>query len=322
MAENRKQEMDPLWLLIEKQIADYGDNDFSESTSLGTAQEIAISLDEAGYNVSKSGGNWLRLKVALKARNKVGRPFMQDLDKSISALTLDNITDTYFVAMKIASDLGNDWPSALASENRPDFEKIVTDKKTALMVTKAKELSGEEGIRYLIAESFELAEIVELMGVSEDEYNNVKTKVDAEIAEKARVQALFAIVTDKSEDEKIKYLLNNNAADELIIEIAGIDQPAIDAVKKAMEAELAEKKRLEEEAAAQKAAEAAGPSLDQIEPDQMLEYIESIREILEFSDQEKDIRIMCEQSSVPVALVDIAVSDPDKLDELEAKAEG
>jgi len=31
---------------------------------------------------------------------------------------------------------------------------------------------------------------------------------------------------------------------------------------------------------------------------------------------------MCEQSSIPEALVDIAISDPDKLDELEKKAGG
>ena len=54
----------------------------------------------------------------------------------------------------------------------------------------------------------------------------------------------------------------------------------------------------------------------------MLEYIEGIREVLEFSDVEKDIRTMCEQSSIPKALVDIAISDPDKLDELEKKAGG
>lgn len=45
-------------------------------------------------------------------------------------------------------------------------------------------------------------------------------------------------------------------------------------------------------------------------------------EIMEFSDVEKEIRTMCEQSAIPKALVDIAVSDPDKLDELEKKAEG
>ena len=86
----------------------------------------------------------------------------------------------------------------------------------------------------------------------------------------------------------------------------------MDAVKKAMEEELA----------AKKAAEAAGPSLENIDSDDMLEYIEGIREVLEFSDVEKDIRTMCEQSSIPKALVDIAISDPEKLDELEKEAGG
>jgi hypothetical protein len=190
------------------------------------------------------------------------------------------------------------------------------------MIAKAKELSGEEGIRYLIAESFEAESIVEIMDISEDEYKSVKEKVDAEIAEKKRVRELCEKVADSVDGEKIKYLIDNDASDELIIEIGGFTQPAIDDVKKAMEKELEEKRKKEEELAAKKAAEAAGPSLDQIEPDQMLEYIEGIREILEFSDQEKDIRIMCEQSSIPQALVDIAVSEPEKLDELEAQAEG
>jgi hypothetical protein len=62
--------------------------------------------------------------------------------------------------------------------------------------------------------------------------------------------------------------------------------------------------------------------MDDISSEDMLDYIESIREIMEFSDQEKEIRVMCDQSAIPKALVDIAVSDPDKLDELEKKAEG
>ena len=53
----------------------------------------------------------------------------------------------------------------------------------------------------------------------------------------------------------------------------------------------------------------------------MLEHIEAIREILDFSDQEKEIRVMCEQSGIPKALVEITISEPDKLDELEEKAE-
>ena len=89
-----------------------------------------------------------------------------------------------------------------------------------------------------------------------------------------------------------------------------------------MEEEIAEKRRLAEEAAAKKAAAAAGPALEDLSPDEMLEHIDAIREILDFSDVESEIRTMCEQSSVPKDLVEIAISDPDKLDELEAEAEG
>ncbi|MFP4453578.1 MAG: hypothetical protein ACOC03_03420 [Desulfosalsimonas sp.] len=104
--------------------------------------------------------------------------------------------------------------------------------------------------------------------------------------------------------------------------MAGVDQGVLDAAKKAMEKELKEKQRLAEEEAARKKAEAEGPALEDISPGDLLDYIESIREIMEFSDQEKEIRVMCEQSAIPKALVDIAVSEPDKLDELEKKAEG
>lgn len=322
MAENRRNNKEPLWILIEKEIAKESDEKFSEQTILDTIQNIAAELDGTGYNVTKSGGNWLRLKEAVKARTQAGRPFMQDLDKAISVLTLDDLSDTESVAMKIVSDLGKDWPGILISENIPDFEKMVADKKTDLMIAKAKDLSGEEGIRYLIAESFEKESIVEIMGISEDEFDGVKAKVDAEIAEKKRVEELCKKVADSADDDKIKYLIDNDASDEMIIEVGGFSRSAIDGVKKAMEKELEEKRKREEELAAKKAAEAAGPSLDQIDPDQMLEYIEGIREILEFSDQEKDIRIMCEQSSIPKALVDIAINEPEKLDELEAQAEG
>ena len=89
-----------------------------------------------------------------------------------------------------------------------------------------------------------------------------------------------------------------------------------------MEEEIKEKQRLAEEEAARKKAAAEGPALEDIPADEMLTHIESIREIMEFSDEEKEIRVMCEQSSIPKSLVDIAVSEPDKLDELEKNAEG
>jgi hypothetical protein len=318
MPENRNEGKEPLWMLIEKQIEKYTGEDFTEANCLATSRKIAEELDTTDYNVSKHGGNWLQLTAAVKARNRVGRPFMQDFDQAVSALGLDDIQDSYATAMKIIRDLGSDWPS----KHRADVDEIVGNKKIELMTAKAKELPGESGIRYLISESFEAQAIMVALGVSEEEYKSVKSKADAELAEKARIQELFDAMEDASEEDKIKRLLDSNAADELITEIGGIEQSAIDEVKKAMEEELAEKKKKEEEMAAKKAAEAAGPALGDIDSDEMLEYIEGIREILEFSDVEKDIRTMCEQSAIPKALVDIAISDPDKLDELEKEAGG
>jgi hypothetical protein len=322
MPENHIEGKKPLWLLIETEIQNFKDEDFSDANRLETSKKIAATLDDTGYNVSKSAGNWLQLKTTVKARNLIGRPFLKDFDQAIATITLDDIKDTFFTAMGIIENLGKDWPTFLTSENRPDVEEVVRNKKIELVTEKSKELAGEKGIRYLIDESFEPQKIIEILGVSEDEYKGVKSKVDAERAEKVRVQELLDSVEDASEEAKIKLLLNENVADELITEVGGIEQSAIDSVKKAMEADLAEKKRKEEELAAQKAAEAAGPSLDDIRSEDMLGYIEGIREILEFADSEKDIRVMCEQSSIPKSLVEIAVSDPDKLDELEKAAEG
>ena len=317
-----KEGKEPLWRLIEKQIQTYTDDDFTEAKRFATSRKIAAELDKTGYNVSKDGANWMQLTAAVEARNRVGRPFMQDFNQAVSALGLGDIKDTYATAMKIIRDLGREWPSFLASKHRADVDEIVANRKIELMIAKAKELPGEPGIRYLISESFEPQATMEALGVSEEEYKSVKSKVDAELAEKARVQELFDAVQNASEEDKIKRLLNNNAADELIREIGGIEQSAIDAVRMAMQEELAEKKRKEEELAAQKAAEAAGPALEEIDSKDMLNYIEGIREILEFSNVEKDIRTMCDQSSIPKALVDIAISDPDKLDELEKAAGG
>jgi hypothetical protein len=309
-------------MLIEKEIQKYPDEDFAETRSLATSRKIAEELDKTGYNVSKHGGNWIRLTTAVKARQRVGRPFIQDFDQALSALGLDDLKDTYAVAMKIIRDLGRDWPSFLDSELRADVDGIVANRRTELMVARAEELSGEQGIRYLISESFEPRVIVGALGISEEEYKNVKSQVDKEIAEKARVRELLASMENVPEEDKIRKLINKDVAEELIAEIGGIEPSAIDTVKKAMEQELAEKKRKQEEEAAKRAAEAAGPALEDIGPDDMLGYIEGIREIMEFSDVEKDIRTMCEQSSIPKVLVDIAVSDPDKLDELEQKAGG
>jgi hypothetical protein len=77
----------------------------------------------------------------------------------------------------------------------------------------------------------------------------VNAEVEKERAERARVETLLEAVEGKSNEEKVKHLLANNVSEKLIIEMAEVDQGAVDGVKKAIEAELKEKQRLEEEAA-------------------------------------------------------------------------
>jgi len=322
MPENRLDGKQPLWLLIEKEIQNYKDDDFSDVKILETTKKIAAELDKTGYNVSKSGGNWLQLKTVVDKRKIVGRPFIKDFDKAVEALSLDDIENTYAAAMGIIRKIGKDFPYFLVPENRSEVDDIVRTKRIDLVAAKAKELDREEGIRLLLSETFEPKDIIDIMDVSENEYKEVEAKVDAELKEKKRVEDLLSSVAEAPEKEQITLLINEDVTDELILEIGGFEQSALDSIKKEMEEELAEKKRKEEELAAQRAAKAAGPALDEISPEDMLEYIEGLREILDLADSEVDIRIMAEQSSIPNTLVDIAVSDPDKLDELEKEAEG
>jgi hypothetical protein len=149
------------------------------------------------------------------------------------------------------------------------------------------------------------------LDITGEKLEQVNTEMEKERAERARVATLLEAVEGKSNEEKVKHLFANNVSENLIIEMAKVDQDAINGAKQAMDAEQKEKQRLEEEAAARKKEKAAGPPLEEIPPDEMLEHIEAIREIMEFSDKEKEIRVMY-----------IAVSEPDRLDELEKEAEG
>ena len=312
----------PLWLLIEENILGLGSQDLAGENLEASIQRIAGELDNAGYNVSHHGGNMLQLRWAVDEMRKVGRPLMKDFNAAIAAFTLEDVAEPYIATDKLIGDIGKTWPRLKGSERRSEVIRIVEETKLDLLITKAKGLSGDEGIRLLIEEQVAPEVLTNALDITGEKLEQVNTEMEKERTERARVETLLEAVEGKSSEEKVKHLFENNVSEELIIEMAKVDQGAIDGVKQAMEAELKEKQRLEEEAAARKKEEAAGPSLENISPDEMLEHIEAIREILEFSDQEKEIRVMCEQSSIPKSLVDIAVSEPDRLDELEKEAEG
>ena len=315
-------EKKPLWLLIEENILELDSQDLSAENLEASIQRIAGELDNAGYNVSKHGGNMLELRWAMNEAHKVGRPLMQDFNTAIEALTLADVADPYSVTNKLIGDIGKTWPKLKLSERRADVIGIVEKTKLDLFIARAKDLPDDDGIRYLIEEQVEPDLITGALDITGEKLAQVNTAMEEERAEMARVEKLLEAVEDKSNQEKVKHLLTNNVSEELIIEMAKVGQKAINGVKKAMEEELKEKQRLAEEAAAKKKEAAAGPALEDIPPEEMLDHIESIREIMEFSDKEKEIRVMCEQSSIPKALVDIAVSEPDKLDQLEKKAGG
>ena len=322
MTTNDATEKKPLWLLIEEKILELDSQDLSGVALEVSIQQIAGELDNAGYNVSHHGGNMLKLRWAVDEMRKVGRPLMKDFNTAINALTLEDVVDPYFATNKLLSNIGNTWPELKSSERRPEVIRFVEKTKLNLLTTKAKDLPDDEGILLLIKEQVAPEVIINSLDITEDKLEQVNTEMEQKLAERARVATLLEAVEGKSNEEKVKHLFTNNVSEKLIIEMAKVDQDAINGVKQAMEEELKEKQRLEEEAASRKKEEAAGPALEDIPPDERLEHIEAIREIMEFSDKEKEIRVMCEQSSIPGCLVDIAVSEPDRLDELEKEAEG
>ena len=311
----------PLWLSIEEEILS-AEQDLSGGNLEEAIQQLAGKLDGAGYNVSKHGGHLLQLRRAVDDMRQVGRPLMKDFNEALGAFTLGDVMEPYTATNKLIGDIGATWSKLKRSECRPEVIRFVEERKLGLLIEKARGMSGDEGIELLINEKVAAETITSAMEITEDKLKEVNAAMAARAAERERVLGLLEKVADKSDTEKVKYLFENNVAEPLILELAGVDQGAIDGAKKAMEEELAEKKRLEEEAAAKKKAEAEGPAVDAIPPEQMLEHIEAIREIMEFSDVEKEIRTMCEQSGLPKSLVDIAVSDPAKLDELEKEAGG
>ena len=315
-------EKEPLWLAIEKTILELGSNDLAESNLENAIQDVAQALNDGGINVSNTAGHMMALRGAIAERVSVGRPLREDLNKAFDALTLDDLASPYVAASNLIAELAVDWPALRDSDRRSHILLIVEKIKLDLLVAKATEVGGDGGLRLLIGEEIATDVIIERMEITRADYDRVMAAMEAERAERARVADMIKDAEGKPEADTIKQLITSDVAEDLIIELANVDQAAIDSVKKAMEEEIAEKQRLAEEAAAKKAAEAAGPALEDIPADEMLEHIESIREILDFSDDEKEIRVMCEQSGIPKDLVEIAVSDPADLDELEEKAGG
>ena len=322
MTTNETTDKQPLWLLIEEKILGLSSGDLDAGKLEATIANTANALDDTGHNVSKSGGNMIQLRAALAARIKVGKAMMEDFNAAVSALTLEDVASASKATAVLTDGLAGTWPILRDYDRKADILDIVTRTRLDLYVAEAKNQGGEAGIRYLIADGVASEVIIDRLGITEDEYKKVDAAVKAELAEIERVKGLFAEVEGKSDEEKVKKMFKEKVTDELMIEIGGLDQAAIDGVKKALEAEEAEKQRLAAEAEAKKKAELEGPPLEEMEDDQIVEHIDAIRDIMDFSDKPEEIRNMAEQSKIPKAIIDVAVEGADKLDALYEKSGG
>lgn len=310
-------EKKPLWLLIEEQILSSGGGNSEQAIA-----DMAAALDATGYNVSKHGGNMIHLRRAVAARAAAGNALLEDFNAALSALKLEDVTSARAATAIITDNLKGKWPVVADYDNKLDILDIVTARRLDLYVEEAKSQGGEAGIRYLIADGVAPEVIIGRLGISEDEFKTVDAKVKAELAEIERVKGLFAELEGKSLEDKVKRLFKENVEDALMMEIGGLSQDDIDSVKKALEAEAAEKARLAAEEEARKKKELEGPPLEEMSDDEIVDHIDAIRDIMEFSDNPDEIRKMAEQSKLPKAIIDVAVEGADKLDALYEKHGG
>ena len=75
------------------------------------------------------------------------------------------------------------------------------------------------------------ADILQGLGIDQAKLAEVDAVLAAKRAEFKRVSELFVDVEDQDMNERIRHLINKDAAEELIMQVAGVDQAAIDAAR-------------------------------------------------------------------------------------------
>ena len=200
-------EKKPLWLSMEECISKLSSEDLSENNREQTIHRIGKELDDAGYNVSNHGGNFLQLRWAIDERLSVGRPFMKDFMDALEALTLEDLANPESASAKLVRDVGDAWPKIKGSERRADVLRIVEKTKLDLLIDKAKGLSGDAGIRLLIEEEIASEVIVEGLDITTEKLEQVNAEIEKEGAERERVKTLLEAVENKTKEERVKHLL-------------------------------------------------------------------------------------------------------------------
>ena len=167
----------PLWLSIEENILALDSQDLAGDKLEPSIQRIAGELDNAGYNVSRHGGNLLKLRWAVEKALKVGSPLLKDFNTAIAAFNLEDVNDPYAATSKLLDDLGNTWPELKIPEHRADVIQIVEKTKLDLLVAKAKCLPGDESIRLLIEEQVASKVIISELEISDEKLEHVNAEI-------------------------------------------------------------------------------------------------------------------------------------------------
>jgi hypothetical protein len=207
MTTSDAKEKKPLWLLMEERILQVDLLDISEANLEASIQQIAGELDTTGYNVSRHGGNMIKLRFAVDKARKVGSPLLKDLNTAVSALTLEDVAAPYTATNNLLDALGDNWPELRSPDRRRDVIKIVEKTKLDLLIAKAKSLPDDKGIRLLIGEKVDSQVITSALEITQERLEEVKEQIKKERAERQRVAKLLEAVADKPNEEKVRHLL-------------------------------------------------------------------------------------------------------------------
>ncbi|MFP4453579.1 MAG: hypothetical protein ACLFPI_09455 [Desulfobacterales bacterium] len=159
----------------------------------------------------------IELRFAVNRAREVGRPFLKDFSDAISALTLEDVSKPYLATTNLLDQLGQTWPEIKRSERRPDVIEIIENTKLDLLIAKAKSLPADDGIRLLIGEGLDFPVITKALEITGEKLNQVNEQIKAERAERARVTSLLEKVADKTDEEKVRHLFDNDVSEELIM---------------------------------------------------------------------------------------------------------
>ena len=228
MTTSEATEKKSLWLSIEERILALDSPGLSKENLEASIQQAAGELDDAGYNVSRHGGNLLQLRKAINEASKVGRPLLKDFNAAVGAFKLEDVSDPYAATSKLLDDLGSTWPEIKRAEHRAEVIQFVEKTKLDLLTAKAKDMPGDEGIRLMIEEDVDPDDIISSMEITGEKLKQVNADIAKERAERQRVIKLLEAVEGKSDEEKAKHRIEKEVSEELILEIAGVDQAAID----------------------------------------------------------------------------------------------